>query len=250
MPRMRLLAGLVFGCALTAGVLIGAATAPLEGVSSEAVQRLRLRNLSLTRELELAAGKSFYLLLDPAASQLTLNYRGTELHRWTVVEASLGTPRIAFVRQEEPRDWTAVVWSDGKLNPQRPADRAEINVAAGADQNDPEPPPPPEVAIPVPASYLLQYEPGLVLEVARSGASAGGWRARGREVLAALSPAQRRTVRIRIVMSSADADSLYRSLPPDSALMIVAPASGEDARAAGRVQAASVGTPPPARAQP
>ena len=238
MPRTTRLAGLTFGLALIAGALLPAAEAPApEGRGpTEAIRRLQLRNQSLVRELELATGKSFYLLLDPGASQLVLAHRGTELHRWTLLDARLGVPRVAFIEGREQRDWAGVIWSDGRLDPQRPTDRVEIKVAG---ENEPEPPLPPEVAIPVPANYTLRYQPGLVLEIGRSGGAAGGWRAfadgwraRGRELIAVLSPGERRMVRIRAVLSPADADSLYRSLPPDTRLLIVAPAAGDDPRTA------------------
>jgi hypothetical protein len=233
-------AGLMVGCLLAASLLAGAAAVAPDSASPEATTGLRLRNEGLARQLELAAGKSFYLVLDPAAARLTLNYRGAELHRWAVAGSELGIPRTAFVRRSEPRGYAGVIWSGGTLTPPRPDDRIEINVS-GPDQTEPEPPPPPEVAIPVPASYVVEYAAGLALEITRAGAPPTGWRARAREVRAAVSPAQRRITRIRLVLSAADADGLYRSLPPDTALLILAPAPevGHDVGAAGSQPAAT-----------
>ncbi len=126
---------------------------------------------SLTRQSELAAGSTFYLLVDPAAGQLTLAYRGTALRRYAMVDAQVGLPRVAFVGRDLRPDWAGTIWSVGRLEPGRPSDRVEFKVTVGGPAEEPPPPPsPPEVAIPVPAIYLLRYEPGLVIEIDRPAA--------------------------------------------------------------------------------
>jgi len=228
-PRRGLLLALAVVTAGTPFVLHGAGERA--AVSADEIGRLQQERESLTRQSELAASGAFYLLVDPAAGQLTLAYRGTPLRRYTMLDARVGVPRVAFFGRNPRPDWAGTVWSGGRLEPGRPSDRVEFKVTVGGPAEEPPPPPsPPEVAIPVPATYLLRYEPGLVIEIDRPASEARSrWarlasrlRSRGREAAAALSPSQRSLVRLRIVLAADEADSLYRSVPPDTRLLIVA----------------------------
>lgn len=177
---------------------------------------------------ELASGHSFYLTVDPSGAEMTLAYRGAALHRYSILDAQLAVRRIAFIGSSIHRDLAGTIWSGGMLDPPRPSDRVVLKVSTTGSATEP-PPPSPDTDVPVPAAFLVRYEPGLVVEIRRSttDSSAGlkrlltGWRTRGREVLAALSPSDRKMLRLRIVLTSDDADSLYRSLPPEMKLLIV-----------------------------
>jgi hypothetical protein len=209
-------------------------------VLTDETDSLRHENESLNKQYELASGNSFYLMVDPAGGEMTLEYRGAALHRYSILDAQSGVPRIAFIGSSIHRDWAGTVWSGGLLDPPRPLDQVVLKVSNTGSASAP--PPTPDTHITVPAVFLVRYEPGLVVEIRRStkDSNAGWrhlltrWRARGREALAALSPSDRKLSRLRIVLTSDDADSLYRSLPPETKLMIVndrrlAPAPGRDA---------------------
>ena len=93
-------------------------------------------------------------------------------------------------------------------------------------------PPTPEEAYPVPARYHIRYEGGLSIEVLPPGArdEGGFWSRLGRGLVlwwrdarAAVSSRPTDAVRLRLVLSEKDADSLYRALPPDTKLLVVPP---------------------------
>jgi hypothetical protein len=208
-------------------------------VSTDEIDSLGQENANLKEQCELASGHSFYLTVDPSGAEMTLAYRGAALHRYSILNAQLAVPRIAFIGSSIHRDWAGNIWSGGLLDPPRPSDRVVLKVSNTGSAS--EPPPPPDTHITVPAVFLVRYEPGLVVEIRRSttDSNAGSrrlltrWRTRGRE---ALSPSDRKLSRLRIVLTSDDADSLYRSLPPETKLLIViprrlAPAQGRDAPA-------------------
>ncbi len=222
------------GLFLIIGILVG--STPLfrdqpdqpAGTRADEMQLLRLESERLGKQYELATGNAFYLLVDPSAAELTLAYRGVPLRRYPILDARVGVPRVAFIDWGGDRgNGTGIIWSGGRLDPERPSDRVEIKVSSPDSAS--EPPAPPEVAVPVPATYFLRYEPGLAIAIERSSADSNAawrrllarWRTRGREVRAALSLSQQRALRLRLVLKSADADSLYRSLPPDTRLLIV-----------------------------
>jgi hypothetical protein len=195
-------------------------------VLTDETDALRRENASLKKQYDLALGHSFYLMVDPSGAEMTLAYRGAALHRYSILDAQLAVPRVAFTGSSIRHEWAWTVWSGGLLDPQRPSDRVVLKVSntGSASQS-----PPPDTEVPVPAVFLVRYEPGLVVEIRRSTAdSTAGWkrlltkwRTRSREVLAALSPSDRKLLRLRILLTSDDADSLYRSLPPDTRLLIV-----------------------------
>lgn len=229
------------GLILTIGII--ACCAPLAcgqaaqraGIPVDETQRLRQENESLAKQYELATGNAFYLLVDPSAGELMLTFRGAALRRYSLLDAQVGVPRIAFIAWGVRRDLAGIIWSGGRLDPEPPSDRVELKVSnSGSAGEPPSPPLPPEITAPVPATYFLRYEPGLVIEVERAGddSSAGWrrllarWRVRGRDALAAFSSSERRLTRLRLVLASAEADSLYRSLPPGTKLLIVAPGAG------------------------
>ena len=71
------------------------AAPPRDDSTAKAARLQRLNDL-LQRQVELADGKEFYLVLDPAASDLTLMLSGAELQRYPVIGLQVGTPRVSW----------------------------------------------------------------------------------------------------------------------------------------------------------
>jgi hypothetical protein len=223
----------VRGILLTMVIIVGGAP----GLPDRPAQRtravtdesdlLRQKNASLKKQYELASGNSFYLMVDPSGADMTLAYRGAALHQYSILDVQLAVPRVAFIGSSIRHEWAGTIWSGGLLDPQRPSDRVVLKVSNTGAASEPSPPPDTDVS--APAVFLVRYEPGLVVEIRRSTVDSSGgwkrvlteWRTRGREALAALSPSDRKLLRLRIVLTSDDADSLYRSLPPETKLLIV-----------------------------
>jgi hypothetical protein len=159
---------------------------------------LAARNESLRRELELAEGDAFYLVLDDRASKLTLMFKGAPLRSTSIELAEIGEPRARHGGAEEPIDLYAI-WTAGALHPPRINVREEVVPPPMAGSTTPEPPAKPaeqgeflegaepaadaapepvveEVEIPktpeelypVPVSYEIRFAEGLTVEVARS----------------------------------------------------------------------------------
>jgi hypothetical protein len=209
---------------------------------AEVAQLQRTADL-LQRQVELAAGKDFYLVLDPATSGLTLRLRGARLQRYAVLGLQIGHPRIAWFGERDPRPVQGVVWSRGELDPPRQLDRLVIQAGEpGKDTGDPATPPIPPTAeelYPVPSRYHVRFDDGLSVEIRprEADATAGrwarlraSWSAKWRDAFAAARFGDRDAVRLRIVLNPKDAQSLYRSLPPAVRLIVLAGAG--DAAAA------------------
>ena len=215
-----------------------AGTATAAGIAAETA-RLERENALLERQIELAGGQDFYLLLDPAASELALMLRGAELRRFPVLGLQVGYPRVSWVGRREGRVWQGVIWSDGELDPPRPIDRVVIN-AEERPKGEEEPAPPPipptaEEMYKVPPKFLVRFADGLSIEIRPQEGEAGAgrlarfgtwWNAKWSNVAAAVSSSRRDAVRLRIVLNRKDAESLYRSLPPSVRLLVL---SGEPA---------------------
>ena len=215
-----------------------AGTATAADIAAETV-RLERGNALLERQVELAGGKEFYLVLDPAASELALMLRGAELRRFPVLGLQVGYPRVSWFGRREERVWQGVIWSDGELDPPRPIDRVVIN-AEERPKGEEEPAPPPipptaEEMYKVPPKFLVRFSDGLSIEVRPQEGDAGAgrlarlgtwWNAKWSNVAAAVSSSRRDAMRVRIVLNRKDAESLYRSLPPSVRLLVL---SGEPA---------------------
>ncbi len=196
---------------------------------------LQRANGLLQREIGLAEGKEFYLVLDPGASDLTLMLSGAELQRFPILGLQVGQPRVSWITRRDPQGWQDIVWSHGELDPPRQIDRLVIQAAPpGKDAAEPEPPPvppTPEEMYPVPSRYHVRFDEGWSIEVrpldadqqagklARLGA---WWSAKWHDVVAAVFKRNRDGVRLRIVLDPKEAASLYRSLPPAVRLIILA----------------------------
>jgi hypothetical protein len=207
-----------------------------EGKTSDAqadVARLERKTALLERQLELARGKDFYLVLDPSAPNLALMLRGAELQRYPVLGLTVGRPRVGWITRGSDRPWRGVVWSSGVLEPSRPAERIVVEEPTGSQEDDPTPPPVPPTAeerLPVPSRYLIRFGDGLSMEVRprEADTEASGWTrfrtwwsVKWRDALTALRRDGHDTVRVRVVLQPPDAEALYRALPPDVKLLVL-----------------------------
>ena len=209
------------------------ATPQPEDGAAKAAHLQRLNDL-LQRQVELASGKDFYLVLDPAGSELTLMLSGAELQSYRVTGLQVGTPRVSWFGRRDARPWQDVVWAHGELDPPREIDRLVVQAPPpkkdAAEPEAPPIPPTPEEMYPVPSRYQVRFDEGRSIEVrpldadqkasgfARFGA---WWSAKWHDVAAALVRKDRDAVRLRLVLSPKDAASLYRSLPPAVRLIVL-----------------------------
>ena len=196
--------------------------------------RLQRTNAQLQRQIELAAGREFYLVLDPTTAGLTLMLKGAPLQRFTVLGLQVGHPRAAWISERDPRHVQSVLWSGGELDPPRQIDRLVIQAAEpgkDAPESTPPPiPPTPEELYPVPSRYHVRFADGLSVEILprEADASVGRWahaRAamaeRWRDIFSALRAAGRDAIRLRITLDPKEAQSFYRSLPPAVRLIVL-----------------------------
>ena len=76
--------------------------APAPSTLRAQAARLQRGNSFLQRQIELADGKEFYLVLDPGGPDLTLMLSGAELQRYPVVGLQVGEPRVSWVTRRAP----------------------------------------------------------------------------------------------------------------------------------------------------
>jgi len=203
------------------------------GLAVEAA-RLQRSTTLLERQLELAAGKEFYLALDPTASDLALMLRGAELRRFPVLGLQIGYPRVSWFGRRDPHTWQGTIWSKGELDPPRPTDRIVVTAEQGSKgEEEPQPPPIPPTAeehYRVPPRYHIRFSGGLSVEIRPREADANtgrlarlraSWGAKWGDVAAAMGSSDRDVVRLRVVLNPNDADSLYRALPPSVRLLVL-----------------------------
>lgn len=224
---------------LAAAILVSApaAAAPKNAPppDREALARLERSVAIRQKQLDLASGKVFYLILDPTKRTLRLYLKAAVLHTWPLERFEVGAPRIAFVSRGLPDDWVGRVWNKGTLDPARELDRFEMVAPPprpdGTETTIPIPRLP-EEAFPVPARYRVVFDGGLAIEVRPPSAGEGGGffarvantlRIWWRDFVRAVSPSPDDRVRIRLVLDREGADSLYRALPPDTALLVLPP---------------------------
>jgi hypothetical protein len=221
--------------------VIGASAACQRGAAPAApadpradAARLERTNAQLQKQIELAAGKEFYLVLDPRTAGLTLMLKGAPLQRFTVIGLQVGHPRAGWISKRDPRHVQSVIWSGGELDPPRQIDRLVIQAAEPgkeASESTPPPiPPTPEELYPVPSRYHVRFADGLSVEILprEADASVGRWaHARAaiaekwRDILSALRSSGRDAIRLRITLDPKDAQSFYRSLPPAVRLIVL-----------------------------
>ena len=203
---------------------------------------LQVQNAALKARVDLAQKGEFYLLLDPASARLKLMLKGATLQSYPIESIRVGRPRVAYKQLGSDPQWVGRIWSKGQLTPQRERERVEIiappvsNAAESDTATGPTVPipPTPEEAFEVPAMFWVRYAPGLSLEVLAAEPKPGEkpeprqerpshrsvwWR----NALSAIRAAERDQVRVQLTLSSTDAASLYRCLPPDAALLVLPP---------------------------
>jgi hypothetical protein len=243
---------IVLGCMLLAvGACRRTTEQPPADRSKAELARLQRSTALIERQLELAGGKDFYLLLDPAASNLALMLRGAELRRMPVLRLQVGHPQVSWIRRRDPVAWQEVIWSDGELDPPRPTDRVTVTgVETDKSGSEPEAPPIPPAAeelYHVPPRFHIRFSGGLSLEIrpreadvdtGRVARLRAWWSGKWSDVVAVGSNG-RDVVRLRVVLNPKDADSLYRSLPPSVRLFVL---SGEPASAETAARAATPAT--------
>jgi len=192
--------------------------------------RLQQQTARLQRLIDLAGGKSFYLVFDPAKPDLALMLRGAELQRYTVLGMLAGRPRVWYRTRQDASPWQGVVWAGGALEPARQIDRLVVQgpepgkTPEGAEPTPPPVPPTAEELYPVPSRYLIRFAGGLSVEIRPREADANlgrwarfraWWSAKWRDVSAASFRSDRDAIRLRLVLNPKDAESLYRALPPE-----------------------------------
>jgi len=228
-----LLAGAIALGLVAAGCGTGQAPAPADDVRSQ-IARLQKSTSLLQRQIDLANGKEFYLVLDPAAGDITLMLKGAELQRYQVLGLKVGQPRVTWMTRPDPRPWQDVVWAHGELDPPRQIDRLVIQAAPpGKDDTEDaaaQVPPTPEEMYPVPSRYHVRFDDGLSIEIRPldTDTDAGRWArlrawfsAKWHDAKDAAFDRERDAVRLRIALDPKDAASLYRSLPPAVRLIIL-----------------------------
>jgi hypothetical protein len=197
---------------------------------ADPVDTLRTEIEVLDRQVELATGKAFYLILSEEASELRLMFGGALLQQFPVSSMEVGYPRLTFRRVGEVPPWSSKVWRNGALVPGRAVETAVLQPpAAGADDEIETPVPPTvEEAIPVPERYLIRFTDGLALEIAQPADPSEGYIAsrlrllglRWSEVRSVMSQSTVDAVRVRLVLDRTVAEALYRSVPADVGLMM------------------------------
>lgn len=184
--------------------------------------RLAQENENLRQLVDLAGRKEFYLVLDTSAAELRLMLKGVVLREYPVADIRLGAAEVAFVERSSRR-WRDRIWSAGRLDPERPEERREVEIPdeAAAPDEEPVPPPPPEEMLPAPDRYLVRFDGGLALEV-RTASGSGRHPSRGLVNVLERKLADVVDVifgsggpRLSVVLDPGDAGSLYRALPPD-----------------------------------
>jgi hypothetical protein len=219
--------------------------APTEKLPEDPKERarwLQVQNAALKARVELAQKTEFYLLLDPASARLKLMLKGATLQSYPIEGLRVGHPRVAWRRQDTALEWVGRIWWKGRLTPERERERLEIIAPPPSTAEEAESdsaavpaipiPPAPEEAIEVPAVYCVRYGNGLALEVlaaepkpgekpeprqARPRPMSVWWR----NAISAVRATERDSLRVQLTLSSTDAASLYRCLPPDTHLLVL-----------------------------
>jgi hypothetical protein len=232
--RTRLATVLAAVALVSAGACARHDAAPRPATLAEQVASLQRADGLLQSQLELAAGKDFYLVLDPAASTLTLMLNGAELRRFSVLGLKVGEPRVSWLARPDRRPWQDVVWSHGELVPPRQMDRYVVEagppVKNGAEPETPPVPPTPEEMYPVPPRYQVRFDEGRSIEIRPLDADQGAgrlarlrawWSAKWHDAVEAAFHREQDGVRLRVVLGPKEAASFYRSLPPAVHLVIL-----------------------------
>ena len=223
--------GLVSAIALAAATVAAAPPAPAPTAGDLA--RLSLQNDLLQKQVDLAKGKEFYLLLDPPAQKLTLMFRAALLQQYRVETLEVGVPRVVYRTRSDISGWVGRIWEQGALDPARELDRVEMQAPPPTKEGteiEVQVPQTPEEKYPVPPRYHIRFAGGLSIEVRPPNSDAdrgfwarlaSGWSTWWSDAKAASRIEPTDTVRLHVVLSKKDAESLYRALPPDTKLLVL-----------------------------
>jgi hypothetical protein len=227
--------GILPAVALAAATAMAAATSPAP--TQAELARITLQNDLLQKQLDLAKAKEFYLVLDPQAQTLTLMFRAALLQQYRVEALEVGVPRVVYKTRTDVSRWEGRIWEKGTLDPARELDRVEMQApppTVEGTEVEVKVPQTPEEKYPVPPRYHIRFAGGLSIEVrppdtdsnrgfwARLSAGLRTWWS---DAKAASRSEPTDTVRLHVVLSKKDAESLYRALPPDTKLLALPPRS-------------------------
>ena len=221
--RTASVAGLVLAL-VVALARAGAAAKP----DSAAAKSPPTASSALEMQLEMAASDSFYLEIDPRASVMRLRLAGVALREYPLLALEHGTPRLAFVPLGDTLHVAGTAWSAGALDPPRPEIRIEVQPP---DPNAPDStlpvfkPPPSVEEMPVPSTYRIRYPDGLTLTVTSPHPATAGYKgfteAVGGKFGSLWEAITSRRAHLRIVLDRADAQHLFRSMPPGTRLLVL-----------------------------
>jgi hypothetical protein len=213
---------------------IAAAAPPASPAPTPAeLARVSVQNDLLKQQVDLAKAKEFYVLLDPQAQKLTLMYHAAVLQQYRVESVEVGVPQVVYHARTESSRWEGRIWEKGTLDPARELDRVEMQAPPPTKEGteiEVQVPPTPEEKYPVPPRYHIRFAGGLSIEVRPPGTETdrGFW---GRlaynlkswwaDAKSAGGTEPTDTVRLHVVLSKQDAESLYRALPPDTKLLVL-----------------------------
>jgi hypothetical protein len=221
--------GLLPAMALAAATVAAAPPAP----AAPDLARLALQNDLLQKQVDLAKGKEFYLLLEPEAQTLSLMFRAALLQQYRVESLEVGVPQVVYRPRAGASQWEGRIWDRGSLDPARELDRVEVQAPPPTKEGteiEIKVPQTPEEKYPVPARYHIRFAGGLSIEVRPPNSDAvhgfwarlaAGWSTWWTDAKAASRIEPTDTVRLHIVLSKTDAESLYRALPPDTKLLVL-----------------------------
>lgn len=229
--------GFLPALALAVATVAAAATPPAPTLTPGELARVTLQNDLLKKKLDLAKAKEFYLLLDPTSQTLTMMFRAALLQQYRVEALEVGLPQVVFHTRADASRWEGRIWEKGNLDPSRALDRVEMQAPPPTKEGtelEVRVPQTPEEKYPVPARYHIRFAGGLSIEVrppdsvarrgfwSRIGGGLSTWFA---DAMAASRITPEDTVRLHLVLSKQDAESLYRALPPDTKLLVLPPRS-------------------------
>ena len=227
--------GILPAVAFATATAVAAAASSAPAPTAAELSRIASQNALLQKQLELAKAKEFYLILDTQAQTLTMMFRAALLQQYRVEGLEVGVPRVVYKPRSDVSQWEGRIWEKGTLDPARALDRVEMQAPPPTKEGiEPEVrvPQTPEEKYPVPSRYHIRFAGGLSIEVRppNTDSKRGFWArlAEGFSTWFADAKAASRseptdTVRLHLVLSKKDAESLYRALPPDTKLLALPP---------------------------
>jgi hypothetical protein len=217
--------------------VVRAASPVAPAPTADELTRLTIQNDLLEKQVELGKAKEFYLILDTQSQTLTLMYRAAVLQQYRVEGLEVGVPRVVYRPRTDASHWEGRIWDKGALDPARELDRVEMQAPPPTKEGtevEVKVPQTPEEKYPVPPRYHIRFAGGLSIEVRPKDTGGEGgfwarvanaWSTWWADAKAASGSEPTDTVRLHVVMSKKDAESLYRALPPDTRFLVLPPRS-------------------------